>query len=170
MVSCYYSVQLIKYQSDFTKVMLTFNTVSICILSLTTLFVTGSAKTEHNSTIKHWVINVYFEKIHQVLYPPCSWWKNGPTVKNWVSFYLPKQVELENFCLVAVRPRNCKLWLFVHVTSKWLFAIDVSSWIFTWWKWVEEITYPVIHSSVHGKRDGAKFKPAPHFIRKLHPF
>jgi len=52
-------------------------------------------------------------------------------VKTWVSSYFPKQEELENLSLVAVHPRNCKLWPFVHVTSKQLFASDVSSWIST---------------------------------------
>ena len=52
-------------------------------------------------------------------------------MKTWVSSYLPKQEELENLCLVAVHPRNCKLWPFVHVTSKRSSEIDVSSWILT---------------------------------------
>ena len=52
-------------------------------------------------------------------------------VKNCVSSYSPKQEELENLCLVAVHPRNCKLWPFVHMTLKRSFAINVSSWIST---------------------------------------
>ena len=50
-------------------------------------------------------------------------------VKTRVSSYSPKQEELENPCLVAVHPKICKLWQFVHMTSKQSFAIDVSSWI-----------------------------------------
>jgi len=34
---------------------------------------------------------------------------------------------------------------------------------------VEEITYPVIHSSVHGQHDGANLESVQHSIRKLHP-
>ena len=52
-------------------------------------------------------------------------------VKTWVSSYLPKQEELKNLFLVAVHPRNCNLWLFVHVTSKRLFMINASSCIST---------------------------------------
>ena len=40
-----------------------------------------------------------------------------------------------------------------------------------WWcRTVEGITYPVIHSSVHGKHNGTKFESLPHSICKLHPF
>ena len=35
-------------------------------------------------------------------------------------------------------------------------------------QYVEGITYPVIHCSVYGKRDGVNFKH--HSICKLHPF
>ena len=114
-------------------------------------------------SIKHWntlgkLLRI-LKKIRSLLYPPCSWWRKRPTVKNWVSSYLPKQEKLENLCLVAVHPRNCKLWPFVHVTLKRPFAIDVSSWILTlWWcRTVEGITYPVIYSLVHGEHGGAKF-------------
>ena len=46
-------------------------------------------------------------------------------VKTWVSSNLPKQEQLENFCLIAVDQRNCKLWPLIHVTSKQLFVINV---------------------------------------------
>ena len=40
-----------------------------------------------------------------------------------------------------------------------------------WWcRTVEGITYPVIHSSVHGKHDGANFESVHHSICKLHLF
>jgi len=34
----------------------------------------------------------------------------------------------------------------------------------------ERITYPVIHFTVHGEHDGAKFESLPHSIHKLRPF
>ena len=71
------------------------------------------------------------KKVRSLLYPPFSRWRKESMVKTWVSSYFPKQEELENLCLVAVHRRNCKLWSFVHVTSKRSFVIDVSSWILT---------------------------------------
>ena len=37
------------------------------------------------------------------------------------------QIFQQNFCLIAVCLRNCKLWLLIHMTSKQLFVITVSS-------------------------------------------
>ena len=88
---------------------------------------------------------------------PCSWWRKGPTVKTWVSSYLPKQEELENLYLIAVHQRNCTLWLLIHITSIQLLVIDVSSWILTSFvvmKGSRKVTYPVIHLSFQGKHDG----------------
>ena len=41
-------------------------------------------------------ITAYFEKNCKTL---CSWWKNEPIVKTWVSTYLHKQEELKSLCL-----------------------------------------------------------------------
>jgi len=75
-----------------------------------------------------WVNNCVFRKNPLTALPALFSVKKGPTVKTWVSSYSPKQEELENLSLVAVLPRNCELWPFVHVTSKRLFAFNVSTW------------------------------------------
>ena len=55
------------------------------------------------------------------------------------------------------------------MTSKQLFMIAVSLWISTLFVVMQEITYQVIHSSAHGKHDGANFESVHHSIHKLDP-
>jgi len=74
------------------------------------------------------------------------------------------------FLRLTVHQKNCKLWPLVQVKSKRLFMIDVSlsiSALFVVLQGVEGITYPVIHSSVHGKHDGEGLEFMQHSIRKL---
>ena len=94
-------------------------------------------------------------------------------VKTWVTRYLPMQEEFENLCFIAVLIKNQMLWSFVHVTLKWLLAIDLSSWIsslFVVKQGSRGINLPMNLFLIHGKQDGAIFKPVQQFTRKLQPF
>ena len=93
--------------------------------------------------------------------------------KTWAPHYLLMQKEFENTCFIAV----LLLWLFVHVKLKQSFVINLSSWISSLFVMKQgsrgnnlPITYPQIHSLVHGEQCGANFKPVQQCIRKLQLF
>jgi len=141
-------------------------------------YVTRSAKTEHYSAIQIFQYNTLgkkmriLKKICQLIYPPFSWWRKEPTVKTWVLSYLPKQEKLENLWLQSTKRFVSYGRLFTWCRSSRSQSMFLHGfWLcLRWCRAVEEITYPVINSSVHGEHDGAKFESLPHSIHKLHLF
>ena len=130
-------------------------------------------------SIKHWntLANsyncVFWKKICSLLYPPCSRWTKRPTVKTGYHRIRPSKKSSKIFVwlqctkgivsygrLFTWRRSGCLWSMFLH-------GFRLCLW---WCRVVERITYPVIHSSVHGKHDGAGFKSVNHCILKLHQF
>jgi len=122
-------------------------------------------------SIKHWVNN-------------CIFWKK------FVDFFIRLvlgegrgQQLKPGYHLICPSKRSLKIFVWLQCTK----GVVNYGCLFTWrwnnYSWsmflhgfwrqcrgAEGITYPVIHSSVHSKHDGANFESVHHSIRKLHPF
>ena len=127
-------------------------------------------------SIKHWNTLgkiAFFERICQLFYPPCSWWRKGPMVKPGYHRICPSKRRSKIFVWLQctqgiVSYGHLFTWCrSSHSRSMFLHGF----WLCLWWcRAVEGINYPVIHSAVHGEHDGEKFKSLPYSIHKLHLF
>ena len=143
-----------------------------------TKFVTESAKTEqHNSTMQifqYKALNMLGKWMHILkkivqLYTLCS----CQQLKTGYHFICPSNRNLKIFvslqCTKGIVSYGRLFTWRQSIYSRLMFLHGFQ--LCLWWcRRVEGITYPVIHSSVDGKHDGANFEFVHHSICKLHPF